>query len=274
MSKTKLFAAGLLAVMWAAPALAAPRIPVAGNVGDVPFPDRSRSYLSEGDFVNIENLRQMRPGLDKDQIRILLGNPHFKEGIVGVREWNYIFNFRTGSGDEYITCQYQVRFEKENGRYIARSLHWDGPACMDLLNAQPQEAAAPAAEPVAGRRYELSADVLFAFAKWQLGDITPPGRDQLDALAGELAQAKVSSLKVTGHTDPIGSDADNQLLSERRARTVLDYLLARGVKADRTGVEGRGEREQVKACGNLPRAELIRCLAPNRRVEILVNAAE
>lgn len=266
-----LFATCLAALTCVSAALVASPVQVAGTVGDVPFPDRSRSYLSEGDFVSIENLRQMRPGLGKDQVRILLGNPHFKEGLVGVREWNYIFNFRTGTGDEYITCQYQVRYGKDDGdeRPVAKSLHWDDSACLGLLNAPPPAAA----DALAGneRKYLLSSNLLFGFDRWGINDIVPPGRDELEALAAEIVDSNVSSLKIIGHTDRIGSDADNQRLSERRAGTVRDYLVDRGVEAEKMLVEGRGEREPVKDCRNLPRSELIRCLAPNRRVEIVVT---
>lgn len=253
-------------------AFAAAPLQVAGSVGDVPFPNRDRSYLPQGDFVNIDNLRQMKPGLSKDQVRLLLGHPHFKEGLFGVDEWNYIFNFRTGIGEEYITCQYQVRYEKRDGRYMSKSLHWDGPACLDLANRPEPVAAAPAAKP-AETHVNLSADALFPFARSGRSDILPPGREQLGALAENIRDKDVSSVKVIGHTDPIGSDADNLALSRRRAESVRGYLIDHGVPASKTNAEGRGESEQVKQCGNLPRRELIACLAPNRRVEIVVTGS-
>lgn len=268
--KKTLVACGLAGMC--AMAGAAPPVPVTGHVGDVNFPARTRSYLSEGDFVNVDDLRQMRPGLSKDQVRILLGNPHFREGIFGSREWNYIFNFRTGAGDEYITCQYQVRYDKASTGYQARSMHWDGSACLELVNAPAQAPVTTPAAPV--ERIQLSADVLFPFARSAMADILQPGRAELDALATRLAQADVMRVDVVGHTDRIGSDADNQALSERRAASVREYLVAAGMPAAKAHAQGRGKRQPVNDCSDaLPRPELIACLAPNRRVEIVVNGS-
>ena len=56
-----------------------------------------------------------------------------------------------------------------------------------------------------------------------------------------------SNLKVeiAGHTDSAGSTAYNQGLSERRAQTVADYLIANGANADNISVNGYGEAEPV-----------------------------
>ena len=48
-----------------------------------------------------EQLRRIAPGMTKNQVRELISYPHFSEGLFGPREWNYIFNFRTGKGAEF-----------------------------------------------------------------------------------------------------------------------------------------------------------------------------
>ena len=50
---------------------------------------------------------------------------------------------------------------------------------------------------------------------------------------------------IIGHTDSIGSAADNQALSESRAQTVMTYLVELGVEPDRLQAIGRGEAEPV-----------------------------
>src|SRR5690606_39431642 len=55
------------------------------------------------------------------------------------------------------------------------------------------------------------------------------------------ANPKDGVATVIGHTDRIGSEAYNQSLSEQRARTVADYLIAKGLFADKVRAEGRGE---------------------------------
>ena len=48
-----------------------------------------------GTFPTFDELDQMRPGLTKDDIYKILGRPHYDEGMVGVREWDYLFHFYT-----------------------------------------------------------------------------------------------------------------------------------------------------------------------------------
>jgi len=52
-------------------------------------------------------------------------------------------------------------------------------------------------------------------------------------------------VEVQGHTDNIGSESSNQKLSEKRAEVVKNYLVARGVKADRIKVVGYGEKNPI-----------------------------
>jgi outer membrane protein OmpA-like peptidoglycan-associated protein len=176
-----------------------------------------------------------------------------------------LFHFR--KGDEIITCQYKVVYDKD---YIAQTFHWAPASCADLL----AEAAPPAvAQPVKERTFNLSADALFEFGRYGESDMLPKGRSELDAIAKELENAEKMAITVVGHTDRIGSDASNQLLSERRAQTVRRYLVDRGVPAMSINSEGRGESQPVKDCEEQPRAALIACLMPNRRVEIQVRAS-
>lgn len=257
--------AAILAAAIAASFAATAATPVRGTVGDVPFPAKERSYLTKGDFVNVENLRQMRPGLSKDQVRLLLGNPHFKEGLFGVDEWNYIFNFHTGNGDEYITCQYQVRYGKQDAGYRAESLHWDGPACMELANRGP-------AAPEDVQRFELSADALFAFDRAGEGDILPGGREAVADIAAKLKASQATLVQVIGHTDEMGSEDYNQGLSQRRALTVRKLLIDGGVPASTVSALGAGESQPVKQCdAGQPSAARKACLQPNRRVEIVAS---
>lgn len=269
--KTGFAVVALAAAMSCTAFAASPVAKVQGTVGDVPFPDKERSYLTKGDFVNVENLRQVRSGLSKDQVRLLLGNPHFREGLFGVSEWNYIFNFHTGNGDEYITCQYQVRYAKRNEGYRAESMHWNGPACMELANREP-EPVEVAATPLLPR-YNLAADALFRFDHSGANDILPGGLEKLNEVSESLKQANPAptKVKVIGHADRLGSSTHNDDLSKRRAETVKEYLIANGVNTP-IEAEGRGDRQQVKQCRDgASREVLIACLVPNRRVELIVE---
>ena len=135
-------------------------------------------------------------------------------------------------------------------------------------------APAPAAEPapavvVEPKTFSLSSDVLFEFNK---ATLKPEASQALDNLFAQIlaANPKDGVATVIGHTDRIGSEAYNQSLSEQRARTVADYLIAKGLFADKVRAEGRGESSPVTggSCPDGAKAQMIACLAPDRRVEV------
>jgi OOP family OmpA-OmpF porin len=124
----------------------------------------------------------------------------------------------------------------------------------------------PPPPPVAQfEKYTLSATELFAFDSAELR--MPQMR--LDEIASALGRhAEVNDVVITGYTDRIGSSAYNQKLSERRAEAVKTYLASKGVGAARLKAQGKGEADPVMACTERQRPALIRCLEPNRRVEV------
>ena len=94
--------------------------------------------------------------------------------------------------------------------------------------------------------------------------LKPQFRATLDRIAQSLQTYPDSLIDVYGHTDSTGSDQYNQALSERRARTVADYLVMRGVSAPRVRSLGYGETMPVASNDT----EQGRAL--NRRVEIKI----
>lgn len=119
-------------------------------------------------------------------------------------------------------------------------------------------------------RITLDMDALFRFDKAGAADVLPQGVEKIRELAARLKQGyvQIDTLSVTGHTDRLGSDSYNQALSERRALTVKQLLREQGI-ANVISAYGKGKAEPVAACDKVaPRAALIACLQPNRRVEI------
>jgi outer membrane protein OmpA-like peptidoglycan-associated protein len=132
----------------------------------------------------------------------------------------------------------------------------------------PEQADTPAAAPI-----PLVANVLFEFDRDGYKDIRTHSLESLDRALARIAEEKLSLQKVelVGHADRMdGRGHDyNQGLSERRARTVRELLIGRGVAADRIRYEYRGDSQQVQQCAGVkPRAALLECLLPNRRVEV------
>ncbi|WP_051234166.1 OmpA family protein [Halomonas halocynthiae] len=233
------------------------------NADGVNFPDIPHSYIEEGTFVDPEAVLRISRGQTKDQVRALLADPHFDEGLFGNREWNYIFNFYTDTVPEgYMTCQYQVGF---NSEVLVERTHWKNPACADLL--VPVEVEEIADDKVV----TLSADVLFDFDSDVL---RLEGRRSIDRFADVLtAEFKNPRLQVFGFTDRLGDDAYNLKLSDRRAAAVKQALIENGVSAYSIQAVGKGESNPVASCPGVSGNALKECLQPNRRVEILITEA-
>lgn len=94
--------------------------------------------------------------------------------------------------------------------------------------------------------------------------LTPTLQGDLAALARNLQTYPASTIQVIGHTDSDGDAAYNQTLSEGRARSVANTLIANGVSSGRIQTFGRGESQPVAS--NLTPAGK----AQNRRVEIVI----
>jgi len=138
-----------------------------------------------------------------------------------------------------------------------------------------EEAPAPAPQ-VVEKNFALNSDVLFAFGK---DTLKPEGVAALNGLYQQIVefQPKDGNAVVVGYTDRIGSDAYNQKLSEARARTVANFLVSKGMAASKVAIEGRGEANPVtgtKCNGVTAKAQLISCLAPDRRVEVRVSGVQ
>ncbi|MGZ8854012.1 MAG: OmpA family protein, partial [Thermoanaerobaculia bacterium] len=93
-----------------------------------------------------------------------------------------------------------------------------------------------------------------------------------------LQGATFDSIIAIGHTDPIGSKAYNQKLSERRADTVKQYLVSKGIASERISASGKGLTElkvtMADCKASKGRKALIECLQPNRRVDISVSGTK
>lgn len=227
----------------------------AGATDNPVFPDADKVSFVTGSWPNIENLRNVQSGVTRDQLYDLLGRPHFSEGFK-VREWDYLFHFNTSTGP--LTCQYKVLFDDN---LIARNFYWKSNECAALLNPQtPQAKVAP---------FSLSGDVGFAFAS---ATLTAAGLSEIRGLANQLNQVPaIDDIMVSGHTDRIGSQDYNQRLSQQRAESVRRALINDGVPAAKIQARGYGESSPLVYCEQTNRADLIACLAPNRRVDIEVS---
>ncbi len=107
----------------------------------------------------------------------------------------------------------------------------------------------------------LQGELLFKTGKW---DLKPAAMAKLDQIA-EVLRDKEQPIRVVGHTDDVGTRASNLDLSQRRADTVREYLVGKGIPQDLVRAEGKGP--DSPAADNTS----IEGRAANRRVELIVE---
>ena len=108
----------------------------------------------------------------------------------------------------------------------------------------------------------LSFTLYFSIASTE---VTQESQPILEALLAEVANRQAVEVQVTGHTDRVGTDANNDRLSLERAEAVRDMLVQRGLKSNFIRAVGRGEREPLIPTPD-EQPEL-----RNRRVEVIVR---
>ncbi|WP_298394490.1 OmpA family protein [Sphingobium sp.] len=107
----------------------------------------------------------------------------------------------------------------------------------------------------------MPSGITFAYNR---ADVQPQFQPTLNEVASVLAQYPKTYIDVLGHTDSDGSDAYNQTLSERRAQSVADYLVSKGVQSARLATRGYGESQPIASNATEEGK------AANRRVEIKI----
>lgn len=96
-------------------------------------------------------------------------------------------------------------------------------------------------------------------------NLTPQSEAVLAEVRQELTGRSGAEIEITGHTDTVGSESDNDTLSASRAQEVLNWLVSKGFDRSAMSAVGRGEREPVEATGDNVAS------TANRRVEIIVR---
>ena len=98
--------------------------------------------------------------------------------------------------------------------------------------------------------------------------LRPEARENLEKLAEIMNRDDNTNLMIVGHTDSVGNEDYNQLLSERRAQSAARYLMKQNIDYSRISTEGRGETEPI--ADNSTEAGQ----QENRRIEVAIYANE
>jgi outer membrane protein OmpA-like peptidoglycan-associated protein/tetratricopeptide (TPR) repeat protein len=94
--------------------------------------------------------------------------------------------------------------------------------------------------------------------------LKPESQKELENLINILNEVKTLKIEISGHTDNVGSAKFNKALSERRAKAVVDYLISKGISADRLTYKGYGFDQPI-ATNDTPEGR-----QQNRRTEFKV----
>jgi outer membrane protein OmpA-like peptidoglycan-associated protein len=96
-------------------------------------------------------------------------------------------------------------------------------------------------------------------------NLVPESKASLDQIRAEIASRPGPEIEVTGHTDTVGSEEDNDRLSQKRAEEVVGWLASQGFDRSIMSAVGRGERQLMQ-----PTLDNVESAA-NRRVEVIVR---
>lgn len=128
----------------------------------------------------------------------------------------------------------------------------------------PEPVVEPAPKPVV----VLGGDINRIAFEFDSSTLTEVGKSMLSDSLEFLRAYPLSTAKVVGHTDSMGSEDYNDRLSSSRAQSVVSYFVSQGIDASRLGSEGKGEREPVASNAHAEGR------AQNRRVEIYIPEFE
>lgn len=133
------------------------------------------------------------------------------------------------------------------------------------VTATPAPAAETTATPVAAPGFaELAA---LADVRFKPGLVTVGKADAatLDGVARWLKANPGAAVRIEGHTDDLGSPVDNLAIGQKRAASVMKYLIAKGIDAERISIISYGSDRPVCA------EKTDSCRAQNRRAHFLVK---
>jgi peptidoglycan-associated lipoprotein len=139
-------------------------------------------------------------------------------------------------------------------------------ACANKTNDLVANASANAATPGSPQDFVVNVGDR-VFFETDSTDLTPQARATLDKQAQWLAQYNRYTFTIEGHADERGTREYNIALGARRAQTTREYLISRGIEANRMRTISYGKERPVAVCND------ISCWSQNRRAVTVLNAS-
>lgn len=232
----------------------------------------------------LDGLEQKQPGITMDTPVQIAGSEAVRPDLLDkISKLKRSIEFSCGqrtiaTAEVYLVWAGHEFFESGQSHaasYMRRveNLIYDAQVAIDNCAAA---APAPAPAPHVMEKLTLSDNALFAFNK---ATLNPSALSRLNTFAESIKMAaSLEEVILVGHTDRITSirhPERNQILSEQRADSIKQYLVGRGIPADKIHANGAGSSQPIVQCSNQPSmTKQIACLQPNRRVEILLRGTK
>jgi peptidoglycan-associated lipoprotein len=139
-------------------------------------------------------------------------------------------------------------------------------ACANKPGDDAQASAAGAATPGSQQDFVVNVGDR-VFFETDSTELTPQSRATLDKQAQWLTNYSQYAFTIEGHADERGTREYNIALGARRAQTARDYLISRGIQANRMRTISYGKERPVAVCND------ISCWSQNRRAVTVLNAS-
>ena len=234
---------------------------IVGEVSDEP---NRQAFITEleGLFPN---------GVDSEQLLIKEGAPSERDWLSKVLTLIQIGAESLSEGEIFVSADQRV--VQMTGEYETRQQRRDARDAIDEVISETTfafisglsipEAPAFTVEEVVELQENLDDLIEGKVVEFELNSdvLTPVGANLLDEIVVALEKFPFVPIEISGHTDSQGDELENLDLSERRAQTALDYLVANGQDPERFVVVGYGE--QVPVASN----DTADGRARNRRIE-------
>lgn len=207
----------------------------AGSVDDDIYLVKESCLIKIEGLVFDKNSNDPLPGAE---VSLLDRNNQVVGQTLADDDGNYFF-------DADCETQYTIRGSMEG--YHPYEEPVKTPAASGTINVPlPLEHVGPCAPHDLGCRLNLQ-PIYFDFDKW---NIRPDAEVELAKILAAMREYPELVIHIESHTDSRGSDSYNMILSERRAQSTRDWLIAKGIDENRLTAKGYGESQLVNHCSN------------------------
>lgn len=160
--------------------------------------------------------------------------------IVDLKNSKEIYNGRTTAGTFFVNIEanknYALNVQKEGYLFYSQNIN-----LIETSVTKPYEIII-LLEPITVNNKLVLNNVFFDFDK---ADLKPSSFLELDKLANLLQKNPTVKIEISGHTDDKGDDKYNLLLSQKRAESVVNYLIQKGISKTRLTAKGYGKTQPV-----------------------------